>query len=133
MGAYIFRRLLLIIPTLFGIMVINFTLTQFVPGGPIEQILARLDGSGDVFENIAGGSGDVDTQALDGGDSGYVGARGLPREFIEELEREFGLDNPAYQRIFVMMWNYMRLEFGESYLRTVSATGPALTPGPQAS
>ncbi|MEM7720572.1 MAG: microcin C ABC transporter permease YejB [Pseudomonadota bacterium] len=120
MGAYIFRRLLLIIPTLFGIMVINFTLTQFVPGGPIEQILARLDGSGDVFENISGGSGDVDTESLDGGDSGYVGGRGLPKEFIEELEREFGFDKPAYQRFFDMMWNYMRFDFGESYFRSVS-------------
>jgi len=57
MGAYILRRLLLIIPTLFGIMLINFVLIQFVPGGPIEQILARLDGSGDVFETISGGGG----------------------------------------------------------------------------
>ena len=90
MGAYILRRMLLIIPTLFGIMLINFALTQFVPGGPIEQILARLDGSGDVFENISGGGGDVD---LDAGDteSSYIGARGLPKEFIEDLEREFGL------------------------------------------
>ena len=55
MGAYILRRLLLIIPTLFGIMVINFTLTQFVPGGPIEQVLARLEGGGDAFQTIAGG------------------------------------------------------------------------------
>lgn len=55
MGAYILRRLLLMIPTLFGIMLINFTLTQFVPGGPIEQILARIEGDGDVFKNIAGG------------------------------------------------------------------------------
>ncbi len=119
MGAYIFRRLLLIIPTLFGIMVVNFTLTQFVPGGPIEQILARLEGSGDVFETISGGGGDVDVNSLDG-DSGYIGGRGLPKEFIEELEREFGFDKPAYVRFFDMMWNYMRFDFGESYFRSVS-------------
>ncbi|MEO9824997.1 MAG: microcin C ABC transporter permease YejB [Paracoccaceae bacterium] len=119
MGAYIFRRLLLIIPTLFGIMVINFTLTQFVPGGPIEQILARLDGGGDVFETISGGGGDIETDTLDG-DSGYIGGRGLPKEFIEELEREFGFDKPAYVRFFDMMWSYMRFDFGESYFRSVS-------------
>ncbi len=119
MGAYILRRLLLIIPTLFGIMLINFTLTQFVPGGPIEQILARLEGSGDVFESISGGGGDVDIQAGDG-DSGYIGARGLPKEFIEDLEREFGFDKPAWQRFVDMMWNYMRFDFGESYFRSIS-------------
>ena len=119
MGAYIVRRLLLIIPTLFGIMVINFTLTQFVPGGPIEQILARLDGGGDVFETISGGGGDIETDTLDG-DSGYIGGRGLPKEFIEELEREFGFDKPAYVRFGMMMWNYIRFDFGESYFRSVS-------------
>ena len=119
MSAYILRRLLLIIPTLFGIMVINFTLTQFVPGGPIEQILARLDGGGDVFETISGGGGDIETDTLDG-DSGYAGARGLPKEFIEELEVEFGFDKPAYQRFAMMMWNYVRFDFGESYFRSVS-------------
>ncbi|MFY8145656.1 MAG: microcin ABC transporter permease, partial [Rhodobacter sp.] len=91
MGAYILRRLLLIIPTLFGIMVINFTLTQFVPGGPIEQVLARLEGGGDAFQTIAGGGdagGGMDEAA--GGDERYIGSRGLPPEFIADLERQFG-------------------------------------------
>ena len=119
MGAYILRRLLLIIPTLFGIMLINFTLTQFVPGGPIEQILARLEGSGDVFDSFSGATGDTEiTQGSD--ESGYLGARGLPKEFIEELEREFGFDKPAYVRFFDMMWNYIRFDFGESYFRSIS-------------
>ena len=116
MGAYILRRLLLVIPTLFGIMVINFTLTQFVPGGPIEQILAQLEGRGDVFEGISGGTGDVEIQT----DSEYVGARGLPPEFIAELEREFGFDKPPLQRFGEMMWNYIRFDFGESYFRSIS-------------
>ena len=120
MGAYILRRLLLIIPTLFGIMLINFTLTQFVPGGPIEQILARLEGSGDVFETISGGGGDVDIDTFESGESGYVGARGLPKEFIEQLEKDFGFDKPAYIRFFQMLWNYMRFDFGESYFRSIS-------------
>ena len=121
MGAYILRRLLLIIPTLFGIMVINFTLTQFVPGGPIEQIIAQMEGEGDVFGAISGGAGDfADTsaQAVQGG-SEYAGARGLPPEFIAELEKEFGFDKPPVERFFSMMWNYMRFDFGESYFRSI--------------
>ncbi len=120
MGAYILRRLLLVIPTLFGIMLINFALTQFVPGGPIEQLLARIEGSGDVFETISGGSGDVTTQALDSVNSGYIGARGLPKEFIEDLERQFGFDKPAWQRFLQMIWDYLHFDFGESYFRSIS-------------
>ncbi|ARE39454.1 Oligopeptide transport system permease protein OppB [Rhodovulum sp. P5] len=118
MGAYILRRLLLIIPTLIGIMVINFTLTQFVPGGPIEQIIAQMEGSGDVFEGIAGG-GDVG-EAFQGGDEKYVGSRGLPPEFIAELEKEFGFDKPPLERFLTMLWNYLHFDFGESYFRSVS-------------
>ena len=118
MGAYILRRLLLIIPTLLGIMIINFTLVQFVPGGPIEQIIARMEGGGDVFEGIAGGGGDVDfgTEA----NSEYAGARGLSPEFIADLERQFGFDKPPLERFFNMMWDYMRFDFGESYFRSIS-------------
>ena len=116
MGAYILRRLLLIIPTLFGIMVINFTLTQFVPGGPIEQIIAQMEGEGDVFATIAGGGADA---GGGGGDERYLGARGLPPEFIAELEIEFGFDKPPVERFFSMLWNYIRLDFGESYFRSI--------------
>lgn len=116
MGAYILRRLLLVIPTLFGIMVINFTLTQFVPGGPIEQILAQAEGGGDVFEAIAGGGSEVSENS---GETDYIGSRGLPKEFIEELEREFGFDRPPVERFFTMMWNYIRFDFGESYFRKI--------------
>lgn len=117
MGAYILRRLLFVIPTLFGIMVINFTLTQFVPGGPIEQIIAQAQGGGDVFEAISGGGSEV---AENTNDDRYVGARGLPDEFIEELEREFGFDKPPVERFFNMMWNYIRFDFGESYFRKIT-------------
>ncbi|WP_106745033.1 microcin C ABC transporter permease YejB [Yoonia maritima] len=118
MGAYILRRLLLVIPTLLGIMIINFALIQFVPGGPIEQILANLEGNGDVFEGISGGGGDADF----GGEaeSDYIGGRGLPPEFIAELEREFGFDKPPLERFLTMIWNYMRFDFGESYFRSIS-------------
>ncbi|MFU8864727.1 MAG: microcin C ABC transporter permease YejB [Rhodobacterales bacterium] len=118
MGAYILRRLALVIPTLLGIMIINFALVQFVPGGPIEQILAQVSGQGDVFEGFAGG-GDAGVSA-GGADSGYAGARGLPPEFIAQLEREFGFDKPPVERFFNMLWNYMRLDFGTSYFRSIS-------------
>ena len=117
MGAYILRRLALIIPTLLGIMVINFALVQFVPGGPIEQIIAQIEGGGDVFEGIAGG-GAAETAAATSED--YVGGRGLPPEFIAQLEAEFGFDKPPLERFLHMMWNYMQLDFGESYFRSVS-------------
>ena len=117
MGAYILRRLLLVIPTLLGIMIINFALTQFVPGGPIEQIIARMEGGGDVFEGISGGGGG---ELVDGGGSDYIGARGLPPGFIAELEKEFGFDKPPLERFLIMMWNYVRFDFGESYFRSIS-------------
>jgi microcin C transport system permease protein len=120
MGAYILRRLLLIVPTIFGIMLVNFALTQFVPGGPIEQVLAQIEGQGDVFAGFAGGGGGP-VEA--GGESeGYIGARGLPPEFIAELEREFGFDKPPVERFLQMMGNYLRFDFGESYFRSVSVT-----------
>ncbi|MBV2360307.1 microcin C ABC transporter permease YejB [Thalassococcus sp. CAU 1522] len=118
MGAYILRRLLLVIPTLLGIMIINFSLVQFVPGGPIEQIIAQMQGEGDVFSGFAGGGNDLGEETF-GSDSGYIGARGLPKEFIEELEKEFGFDKPPLERFLNMMWNYMRLDFGESYFRSI--------------
>ncbi|AUH34416.1 microcin C ABC transporter permease YejB [Paracoccus tegillarcae] len=116
MGAYILRRLLLIIPTMIGIMVINFTLTQFVPGGPIEQIAARLQGEGDVFRNIAGGGADAGAAAS----SEYAGARGLPPEFVAQLEKEFGFDKPPLQRFMTMMGNYLTFDFGNSWFRSIS-------------
>jgi microcin C transport system permease protein len=129
MGAYFARRLLLIIPTLLGIMIVNFVLVQFVPGGPVEQVLAQVQGQGDVFAGISGGSENAGTQLNNddffvgtGGDEKYVGARGLPKEFIEQLEKEFGFDKPPLERFLGMMWNYVRLDFGQSYFRSVGVT-----------
>ncbi|MFZ9948712.1 MAG: microcin C ABC transporter permease YejB [Gemmobacter sp.] len=118
MAAYVLRRLLLVIPTLIGILVINFALVQFVPGGPIEQIMARLEGSGDVFATVGGG-GDAGAGG-GGGARPYVGARGLPPEFNEELERQFGFDRPPLERFLIMLWDYARFDFGESYFRSIS-------------
>ena len=94
MGAYILRRLLLIIPTLIGIMLINFALVQFVPGGPVEQAIARIQGGGDVFEGFSGSGNDAGNADAATANENYVGARGLPPEFIAELEKEFGFDKP---------------------------------------
>ncbi|WP_300033525.1 microcin C ABC transporter permease YejB [uncultured Roseobacter sp.] len=120
MGAYIVRRLLLIIPTLLGIMLINFALVQFVPGGPVEQAIARIQGGGDVFEGFSGTNNDAGAEDLSTNDSQYIGARGLPPEFIAELEAEFGFDKPPVERFLNMIWNYMRFDFGESYFRSIS-------------
>ena len=118
MGAYILRRLLLVIPTLIGVMVINFTLVQFVPDGPIEQIIADMQGQGDVTRGFTGSGGDDAARgaaAAPAGTERYIGARGLPPAFIAQLEREFGFDKPPLQRFLDMMWNYMRFDFGTSY------------------
>lgn len=118
MGAYVLRRLLLIIPTLLGIMLINFALVQFVPGGPVEQAIARAQGEGNVFGSFAGQDGAEST--LGDSTSQYVGARGLPPEFIAELEKEFGFDKPPVERFFQMVGNYARFDFGESYFRSAT-------------
>ncbi len=117
MAAYIVRRLLLIIPTLLGIMIINFAIVQVAPGGPIEQMVAQIR-MGDVSttSNISGGGAGSGTDA--GAESGYAGAEGLPPELIEQLEKQFGFDKPAHERFFMMMWSYMRLDFGDSYFQS---------------
>ena len=107
---------LLIVPTLFGILLVNFLLVQFMPGGPIEQIIAELESQTSPTDRISGGGGDVAA----GGSSEYRGAQGLPPEFIEELERQFGFDKPAWQRFLMMLGNYLTFDFGESYFRSIS-------------
>ncbi len=118
MGAYILRRLLLILPTLFGIMLINFVLVQFVPGGPVERIIAQIEEASSATDRISGGGGGEVAGA--GSEEGYQGARGLPQDFIDDLNAQFGFDKPAWQRFFIMIGNYARLDFGESYFRSIS-------------
>ena len=145
MLAYILRRLILVIPTLFGIMLINFGLTQFVPGGPIDQIEAKLDGGGDVMEAIGGGGGDPGAKGAQGAQDktpgNYVGARGLPPEFRAQLEVEFGFARwicppgytgpqkapdcekqaiPSLERFGIMMSHFLRFDFGDSYFKSQS-------------
>ncbi|MDP3896858.1 MAG: microcin ABC transporter permease, partial [Mesorhizobium sp.] len=123
MGAYILRRLLLMIPTLFGIMAISFLLIQFAPGGPVEQVIARITGSGDSGDRLSGGGADAGMQNFEpGGESSskYRGAQGLDPEFIAQLEKQFGFDKPPLERFFKMVWDYSRFDFGESFFRDIS-------------
>ena len=125
MFAYIVRRLLLIIPTLFGIMVINFAVVQVAPGGPVEQLIAQITGTAvDATARIGGSaSGELGPGQSSGAaaasdvTSKYRGARGLDPEFIKELERLYGFDKPLHERFIHMMGSYLRFDFGESYFR----------------
>lgn len=123
MGAYILRRLLLMIPTLFGIMLISFVVIQFAPGGPVEQVIAQVTGqAGGADARLGSGGADFTGQGFDtsGTTSRYRGAQGLDPEFIAQLERQFGFDKPPVERFFLMLWNYLRFDFGESYFRDIS-------------
>ncbi len=117
MGAYVLRRLLLMIPTLFGIMLVNFVLVQFMPGGPIEQIIADLQQETSATDRISGGGSEIGSG---GGSSEYRGAEGLPPEFIADLEKQFGFDKPPLTRFLLMLKNYLTFNFGESYFRSIS-------------
>ena len=117
MLSYIFRRLILIVPTLIGIMCINFLLVQFVPGGPVEQIISDLEKNSSFLDSIGGGAQEIKTSD---GTGPYKGSVGLPKDFIEELEAQFGFDKPLWERFFSMMFDYITLDFGDSYFRSIS-------------
>jgi microcin C transport system permease protein len=123
MFAYIIRRLLLIIPTLLGIMIINFAIIQVAPGGPVEQVIAELTSTGvGATGRISGDTGsETGTSGSSGassaGNSAYRGAQGLPPEFIAQLERQFGFDKPWHERFLLMIGNYVTFDFGDSYFR----------------
>src|ERR1700691_5228973 len=128
MTAYIVRRVLFMIPTIFGIMLVSFVVVQFAPGGPVERVIAQLSGNDTgATSRISGSSGG------DFGNRGAVqpgaqmdinsksrGAQGLAPEFIKSLEKQFGFDKPAYERFFIMLWNYLHFDFGKSYFRDVT-------------
>lgn len=126
MAAYILRRLLLVIPTLLGIMILNFVIIQGAPGGPIEQMIAKVQGTGiSATARLEGDQGDFSAEAEQQSSSGdpgnlYRGARGLPREFIDELRTLYGFDKPKHEQFLDMMWRYLRFDFGESFFRDTS-------------
>jgi microcin C transport system permease protein len=128
MGAYIIRRILFMIPTLLGIMLVSFVVVQFAPGGPVERVIAQLSGSdtgatsrisgsqtGDFGARPTPGAGQIDATT-----SKYRGAQGLDPEFIKSLEKQFGFDKPAHERFFLMLRNYLTFDFGKSYFRDIS-------------
>ncbi|HEV3245802.1 MAG TPA: microcin C ABC transporter permease YejB [Beijerinckiaceae bacterium] len=122
MLAYIARRILLMIPTLLGIMLIAFTIVQFAPGGPVERIIAQLQGNEAGSSRVSGGGGDFSSaaRAQSTGQSAYRGAQGIDPEFITELNKQFGFDKPAPERFVKMLWDYLRFDFGKSYFRDTS-------------
>jgi microcin C transport system permease protein len=129
MGGYILRRILLMIPTIIGIMAVSFLVTQFAPGGPVERMIAQIQGSDvSATARITGPSSD---QAPGTGQSSsssstaqkrtsYRGAEGLDPEFVKQLRKQFGFDKPPLERFLGMMWNYVHFDFGQSYYRDIS-------------
>ncbi|NKB56148.1 MAG: microcin C ABC transporter permease YejB [Alphaproteobacteria bacterium] len=123
---YIIRRLLLIVPTLFAIMAINFAIVQFAPGGPVEQLLAEIEGTavsatarvgGQAGSEAGGGQQRAGGASQQGGESNYRGAQGLDPKFIAEIEKQFGFDKPPLERFGLMIGNYLTFDFGRSYFR----------------
>lgn len=120
MLSYIARRLALMVPTLFGILLISFVIVQFAPGGPVERVISQLQNpnSGGAADRVGGGSGgDAAAQAAGDAGSAYRGAQGLDPAFIKELEKQFGFDKPAHERFLKMLGDYVRFDFGRSYFR----------------
>ena len=109
MAAYILRRILLIVPTLLGIMLLNFAIIQFAPGGPVEQIISELEAEASESGAAAGAA-----------TGNYRGRQGIDPDLIADLERQFGLDKPVHERFALMIWNYARFDFGESFQRSES-------------
>ena len=128
MAAYILRRILFMIPTLLGIMLVSFVVVQFAPGGPVERVIAQISGADTGATSRISGSqgGDFGSRAQGpaaaggGVSSKYRGAQGLDPEFIKSLEKQFGFDKPAWQRFGMMIWNFSTFDFGKSYFRDVS-------------
>src|SRR3954454_15353367 len=128
MAAYIARRILLMIPTLLGILFVAFVVVQFAPGGPVERVLAQLSGADTGGSSRISGSstGDFASRTPQAGasadavNSKYRGAQGLDPDFVKNLEKQFGFDKPAPERFALMLWNFSRFDFGKSYFRDVS-------------
>src|SRR3954470_15345697 len=130
MAIYILRRILLMIPTIVGIMAVSFIVVQFAPGGPVEQVISQLQGTnvGATARVSGGGSDFAGTGASSqqggsspgGNTSKYRGAQGLDPQFIARLEKQFGFDKPPLERFGKMLWDYARFDFGDSYFRDIS-------------
>jgi microcin C transport system permease protein len=116
MLSYIARRLALMVPTLFGILLVSFIIVQFAPGGPVERVISQLQNpNSGAADRVGGGQGGDAGAHSDG--SAYRGAQGLDPAFIKELEKQFGFDKPAPERFWKMLTDYARFDFGRSYFR----------------
>lgn len=131
MGAYIIRRLFLMFPTLLGIIVLNFLIVQVAPGGPVEQMIAKVNGMNvSATQRFAGGADFASADKVmkeqnfssSSVSSKYRGAQGLDPEFIKSLEKQFGFDKPLHVRFFMMMKSYLMFDFGESYFQNRKVT-----------
>ena len=109
------------IPTLFGILLVNFIIIQAAPGGPVEQMIAKIRGTAvDATARFSGGGADIHAfadAASHGMEGKYQGSRGLDPEFIKQLEKMYGFDKPAHERFWIMIKNYLTFDFGDSYFR----------------
>jgi len=123
---YILRRVLLMIPTLIGAMLINFLIVQAAPGGPVQQVISQVTGTGVAATQRVSQGGGGEMEASGGGSAevqgDYRGAQGLDPEFIAQLEKQFGFDKPAHERFLHMLGNYATFDFGESFFRSRSVT-----------
>jgi microcin C transport system permease protein len=117
MGAYLFRRLLLVIPTLFGIIAINFAVVQFAPGGPVEQMIAEMKGKGAAAMGRMTGEGGAETAQAPAENSTYRGRRGLDPALVADIRKLFGFDKPPLERFWLMLKGYLSFDFGRSFFR----------------
>ncbi len=115
MGIYILRRLLLMIPTLLGILVINFIIVQAAPGGPVEQMMFKLEG-----HNTGGATARISAGNMEASAGNYRGGQGLSEDIIKKIEAMYGFDKPAHERFLDMLGNYVQLDFGDSFFRDAS-------------
>jgi microcin C transport system permease protein len=123
MLAYLTRRALLVIPTLLGIMIVNFVIVQFAPGGPVDVVIAQIKGTVvDPTQRFTGGQGEQlqnnrENRQTTGEAAKYRGARGIDPQLIKELEKTFGFDKPMHERFLLMMGRYLTFDFGTSFFR----------------
>lgn len=118
MLAYVMRRLLLMIPTLLGILCISFMIAQIAPGGPVDRLMAQIQGLDTGGNRVGGGGGDLGAaQQVSSADSLYRGGQGLDEQMIKELNAQFGFDRPWYERLGKMLRDYAMFDFGKSFFR----------------
>jgi len=125
MSSYFIRRLALVIPTLLGILALNFFVIQTAPGGPVDQFLARMSGdSPELMDRINGGTDDgVGTVSLEESGAGTGSSyRGISPELVRDVEKMYGFDKPMWQRFVDMLWRYIRFDFGDSFFKGRSVT-----------